>query len=72
MLDTTFEDRLKSYMNRFAKGSLNHLLAQFTPVPCNEKLEDKFEFFYRPYNYTCNTAKFINYEAAQESPFDAF
>ena len=25
-------------------------------------MEDKFEYFYRPYNYICNVEKFINYD----------
>ena len=31
-------------------------------MPATDTLEDKFEYFYRPYNYTCNTEKYINYE----------
>ena len=56
------DERIKSYIAQFPEGSLNHMLAQFSPVPTNHRLEDKFEYFYRPYNYTCNVAKYINYE----------
>lgn len=30
-------------------------------MPSNEKLEEKFEYFYRPYNYKANTQKYITY-----------
>ena len=41
-------------------------------MPDREKLEDKFEYFYRPYNYACNTAKFISYEFETANPFKAY
>ena len=41
-----------------------------------EALEDKFEYFYRPYTYRCNTEKFISYEGegvkGQPNPFQLF
>jgi hypothetical protein len=59
-------------MSQFTECSVNHLLAQFSPVPNHNKLEDKFEYFYRPYNYACNTSKFISYEFALANPFKAY
>ena len=61
-LDLTLEDRIRKFINSFPKQSLNHELAKFCPVPDNERLEDKFEFFYRPYNYPSNTRKYISYD----------
>ena len=71
-LDNTFEDRVQAYMKKFTEGSINHMLAQFTPVPCHDRLEDKFEYFYKALDYTCNTSKFISYEATLENPFLAY
>ena len=62
MLDNKLNDRLRKYMDSFPDGSLGKILASFCPVPGSGKLEDKFEFFYRPYNYWCNTQKFISYQ----------
>lgn len=62
VLDDKFEESVQKYMNEFPEGSLNHLLAEFSPVPTSQILEDKFEYFYRPYNYICNVEKFINYD----------
>ena len=59
-------------MSQFTEGSINHMLAQFSPVPSQIRLEDKFEYFYRAFNYTCSTKKFISYDAATENPFVAY
>ena len=48
-------------MNRFQPDSVNRMLAEFSPVPNSESLEDKFEYFYRPYNYNINSTKFMIY-----------
>ena len=57
-------------MKSFPEGSLAKLIAEFSPVPNAERLEDKFEFFYRPYNYTCNAQKYIDFgEELKADPF---
>ena len=42
-------------------------------MPASDVLEDKFEYFYRPYNYTCNSKKYISYEGTgpkgEHNPF---
>ena len=41
----------------------------FFPVPpYDSHLEDKFEYFYRPYNYEANTKKYISYESENDPP----
>ena len=41
----------------------------FFPVPpFDSHLEDKFEYFYRPYNYEANTKKYISYEGEDDPP----
>ena len=76
VLDNTYMNRVNQYLDSFPLGSLNHLLAQFSPVPMTEALEDKFEYFYRPYTYRCNTEKFISYEGegtkGQPNPFQLY
>ena len=37
------------------------MLAEFSPIPNSESLEDKFEYFYRPYNYNINSTKYMIY-----------
>ena len=39
-------------------------------MPNSERLEDKFEYFYRPYNYLCNSQKYINF--AENEKVDPF
>ena len=45
-------------------------------MPSNERAEDKFEFFYRPYNYICNLDKYISYDGygakGQTDPFKLY
>ena len=60
MLGQHFRDLVNAYINSFPKASIGHDLASFSPVP-NIGKENKFEYFYHPYNYLCNTAKFITY-----------
>lgn len=55
-------DPVSDYINSFAEDSLGWLLANFSPVPANRRIESKIEYFYRPYDYLYNTLKFISYE----------
>ena len=73
-IDKTFDDRIQDFVNSFPDGSLSKQLAEYSPVPASEALEDKFEYFYRPYNYTCNSKKYISYEGngpkGEHNPFE--
>ena len=56
-----YDEQIKAYVNSFPQGSTAFQIAEYCPVPSTSKIEDKFEYFYRPYSYTCNTQKFISY-----------
>ena len=70
------EHQIAKFIRSFPEGSLGRILASFCPVPSTGKLEDKFEYFYRPYSYVCNTQKYITYEGVgskgERDPYELY
>ena len=67
--DNKLEAEILKYIANQHYDSLEAELATFFPVPpYDSHLEDKFEYFYRPYNYEANTKKYISYEGENDPP----
>ena len=52
----------KTYTLQRIEGFAARDLELFVPVP-NHKLESKFRWFYRPYCYQANTAKYMDFSS---------
>ena len=71
-LDDGYNKRVKEFKTKFPRGSLERLMANWAPVPTNKQMEDRYEFYYRPYNYACNINKYLTFDHVTENPFKAF
>ena len=61
----------KSYTPERMGGFSANDLSKFCPVP-NRRLENKFRWFYKPYNYTTNTAKYMDFSSESSSDSEGY
>ena len=45
------------------RDPMKYLEARMCPIP-SAKVEEKFQYFYRPYNYAVNTEKYMTFEGS--------
>lgn len=63
------EEEMASYVAKFYPGSISEMQHQLNVLP-SAKLAQKFNYFYKPYNFDINIQRFMKFNEEDEQDTD--